>query len=367
LGHVAYGINLRNALAARDDLEPVWIEVPFAPGAFGRLPGIGKNWTLRGSLRAWSRIRDELRNGPLDALFIHTQTISIFAGSFMERIPTLLSLDATPMNLDELAGPYAHRVGSRRIESLKRAAHVRVMRRAKRYTTWSQWAKDSLVRDYGVDGSKVTVVHPGTTISNFPPPSARAPRDDRPLQVLFVGGDFERKGGDLLLDVYHRRLRGICELHLVTGSDVGEEIGVHVYRGLKPHSPELLRLYADADVFALPTRGDCLAVVLGEAMAACLPIITTSVGAHAEAVEDGASGFVIAVDDDEALGARLEQLARDRALTHRMGMRSRAIGEARFDMGKGANEIGDILVRIATEGKSQERARDAVPARKEPA
>ncbi len=349
LGHVAYGLNLRKALAGRDDLECVWIDVPYETGAIGRVPFVGRNWTVRGSLRAWSLIREELRRGPLDALFLHTQTISIFAGSYMERIPTLLSLDATPINLDELAGAYAHGVGGRRIEGLKRSAHVRVMSKAKWYTTWSQWAKDSLMRDYGVAGTAVTVVHPGTTLSNFPAPTTKQLDETRPLRVLFVGGDFERKGGELLLDVYNAHLHDTCELHLVTSVELPELPGVHVHRGLTPHSEELLRLYRECDVFVLPTRGDCLAVVLGEAMAACLPIITTNVGAHAEAVEEGASGYVIDVDDGEALRERLLRLANDRAMTQRMGMRSRQIGETRFDMAKGADEIGDILVRIARE------------------
>lgn len=342
-------MNLRAALADRDDIECVWIEVPYAHGALGRVPVLGKNWTIRGSLRAWSALRAELRHGPLDALFIHTQTISLFAGGFMERIPTLLSLDATPLNVDEIASAYAHSVSGSRIESLKRAAHVRVMRRAARYTTWSQWAKDSLVRDYGVEGAKVTVVHPGTTLSNFPAPSDKPERRDGPLRVLFVGGDFERKGGDLLLDVFRNHLRGSCELHVATSTALQPEDGVHVYNGLKPHSPELLRLYRESDVFVLPTRGDCLAVVLGEAMASCLPIITTSVGAHAEAVEHGASGYIIDVADAASLRTHLQTLAADRALVRSMGMRSRAIGEERFDMAKGAGVIGDILVHIAND------------------
>lgn len=351
-------MNLKAALAGRDDLECAFIEVPFERGAIGRIPMAGANWTFRGSLRAWARIRQELRHGPLDALFLHTQTISIFAGGYMSNIPTLLSLDATPLNLDELASSYAHRIGGGRAEKLKRAAHVRVMRKAAAYTTWSQWAKDSLVRDYGVHARDVAVVHPGTTLSNFPPRRENWPRPDAPLRILFVGGDFTRKGGDLLLDVYRNHLREKCVLDIVTASDIPEERGVRVHHNVKPHSEQLLRLYRESDVFVLPTRGDCLAVVLGEAMAACLPIITTGVGAHAEAVEEGSSGYVIAVNDAAALRDRIERLAADRHLTLRMGARSRTIGEERFDMQKGAATIGDILARIASQGQAVNR--DAV-------
>lgn len=346
LGHVAYGMSLRRALSDRTDMECVWLEVPYAEGTFGRLPAIGKNWTLRGSVRARRAIARAHAAGPLDALFINTQTIGLFAAPYMRKIPTLLSLDATPMNYDELATWYGDRVHPAPIEHAKLLAHRAVMRHARWFTTWSQWAKDSLVRDYRVDGSRVTILPPGTTLSNFPDPRARGPRRPGPLRLLFVGGDFRRKGGDLLLDVFKTHLRHSCELHLVTAAEIAEGDGVYVYKGVKPHSPQLLHLYADSDVFVLPTRADCLAVVLGEAMASGLPIITTRVGAHAEAVVEGESGFVLDVDDGAALRDRLERLAYDPELVRRMGQRSRQVGEERFDMQKNANKIADLLLEL---------------------
>jgi glycosyltransferase involved in cell wall biosynthesis len=347
LGHVAYGMGLRQALATREDIELEWIEIPYEPGRFGKLPLVGRNWTLRGSERAYRAIAAAHRQKPLDGLFLHTQTISLFSGPHMAKIPTLLSLDATPINYDELAGAYNDGVGSAPVEQAKRWAHRTVMKNAAAFTVWSDWAKRSLVKDYGAPANKVTVLHPGTVVGSFPDPLQRKPRSGQPLNILFVGGDFPRKGGDLLLSTVREHFRGRAELHLVTGADVQAGDGVFVHRGVKPLSPELFRRFAEADVFVLPTRGDCLAMVLGESMAACLPIITTRVGAHAEAVEDGKSGFLIDKDDAAALRDRIDRLERDRALCFDMGMRSREIGEARFSMQKNANRIADILVDIS--------------------
>jgi glycosyltransferase involved in cell wall biosynthesis len=348
LGHVAYGLGLRQALSDRTDMECVWLDIPFGEGHIGKVPVIGRNWTVRGSLRAERAIAGARRQRRLDALFIHTQTISLFSAVHMARVPTLLSLDATPLNYDELAHHYRDRVHPPAIERAKLLAHRAVMRQVRRFTTWSQWAKDSLTRDYGARADHVTVLAPGTVLSHFPDPKARPPRREGPLRALFVGGDFVRKGGDLLVRVWRERLRGKVELHLVTGAELTPEDGLHVYRGLRPLSPELLQRYADADVFVLPTRADCLAVVLGEAMAASLPIVTTRVGAHAEAVENGGSGFLIDTDSAGALGDSLERLAADPALREGMAARSRQIGEERFDMNRNANRIGDMLVELAS-------------------
>ena len=356
LGHVAYGMSLKRALAARSDFDAVWMDIPFTPGLFGHIPVIGKNWTVRGSARAWRAIARAHRIKPLDALFIHTQTIGLLSGGLMSKIPTMLSLDATPRNYDELAAWYGDKVHSAPVERAKLLVHRTVMRRARCFTTWSEWAKASLVADYGADPALITVLHPGTTLSNFPDPKTRGPRRPGPTRLLFVGGDFLRKGGDMLLDVFRRHLSASCELHLVTSAEVEPGGGVHVYRGVKPHAPELLRLYADSDVFVLPTRGDCLAVVLGEAMASSLPIVTTRVGAHAEAVVEGESGFVIDVDDADALRDRLERLARDPELARKMGRRSREVGEQRFDMDRNANRIADLLLAMCPAAERHSRS-----------
>lgn len=346
LGHVAYGAGLKQALAQRGDIEAEWIQIPYELGAFGKIPLVGRNWTLRGSARAYRAIAAAQRARPFDALFLHTQTISLFSAPHMAKVPTLLSLDATPINYDELAESYGDSVAGAPIEKAKQLIHRAVMKQASAFTCWSEWTRQSLLRDYGVSNEKVSVLHPGTVIASFPDPSGRKPRSGKPLSILFVGGDFRRKGGDLLLETVTRNFRGRVELHLVTGADVAPQEGVFVHRGLKPLSHALFERFAQADVFVLPTRGDCLAMVLGEAMAACLPIITTRVGAHAEAVEDGKSGFLIDKDDAEALRERIDRLERDRTLCFQMGMRSRQVGEARFNMHENAQRIADRLLSM---------------------
>jgi glycosyltransferase involved in cell wall biosynthesis len=347
LGHVAYGMSLRGALAARQDIECEWLEVSFAEDALNPFPLVGRSYWLRGNLGARLAIARAHRKRPLDALFVHTGMIAILAADYVGRIPTMLSFDATPLNYDELAAWYGHKVGTGPVERAKLLVHRAVMARAQKMTTWSQWTKDSLVRDYGVASENVTVIHPGTTFAHFPDPSARRERRPGPMRILFVGGDFVRKGGDLLVDVFRKHLRGSSELHLVTSADVRGGDGVSVYAGLKPHSPELLRLYAEADVFVFPTRADCFGVVLAEAMAASLPIVTTRVAAIPEAVKDGESGFVIESDDADALRDRLERLAQSPELRRQMGQSSRKVGEARFDIEKNANRIADLLIEMS--------------------
>lgn len=349
LGHIAFGMNLKHFLSERTDMDTTWIPIPFESGYIGKIPALGRNWTVRGSLRARRAIVRAHHERPFDALFIHTQTVSVFSGDLMKKVPTMLSMDATPLNYDEIAGTYGDKADARFVERAKLRVHQAVMRNATAFTTWSAWAKNSLVKDYQVPEHLVHVVFPGSNLDNFPPPESRKFSKSGPLQVLFVGGDFQRKGGDLLVDVCKRLGPETVQLHLVTGADVAPAPGIHVYRGVTPHSEALLRRYREADVFALPTRGDCLALVLGEAMASSLPIITTRVGGLAEEVLEGETGYYMDVDDTETLRRRLLTLHTDRELLERMGRRARQFGEERFDARKNANRIGDLVLGMVNQ------------------
>lgn len=346
LGHVTYAKNLQAAWEHDATLAPHWLPVPFSCGGpLDRLPGIRSNWAVRGSLRAYAALRAQGGARAFDALFFHTQTVSLLSPLVAGRLPVIVSLDATPLNFDRIGVGYGHLAheGSP-VERVKQGLYRRVFHGASALTAWSQWAKDSLRDDYGVDPGQVTVIAPGVDLANFDVGPARPSRDnaDR-VRVLFVGGDFARKGGPLLLECMRNGLSDACELHLVTQHPVPSMPHVYVYRDLGPNDPRLLALYRDADIFALPTYADCLAVVLGEAMAAALPIVTTAVGAQPEAVRDGHSGIVLTPGDGDGLGAALRRLAADPSLRRTMGRHGREIAEQRFSARENARRIADVI------------------------
>jgi glycosyltransferase involved in cell wall biosynthesis len=162
---------------------------------------------------------------------------------------------------------------------------------------------------------------------------------------LFVGGDFERKGGESLLRCFDR-LAGAAELTLVTEAEVPPREGIRVVSGARPGSEQLMRAYADADIFCLPTRGDCTPVVLAEAMAAALPVVTTRVGSNSEVVACGETGLLVAPDDDDALMEALERLVRHPKERRAMGLAARQLARERMDADANGRRIGDLLVEL---------------------
>ena len=92
-------------------------------GLPARIPVFNTNWTVRAGVRARHGIRRMQRTRPLDALFIHTQVPAMLAPDLMRRIPTVVSLDATPWQYDALGQHYQHRTASAPIEQLKHRVH----------------------------------------------------------------------------------------------------------------------------------------------------------------------------------------------------------------------------------------------------
>ena len=83
------------------------------------------------------------------------------------------------------------------------------------------------------------------------------------------------------------------------------------------------------DVFALSSKTEGLPLVVPEAMAAGLPIVTTAVGGLPGVVDDGETGLLVPVDE-AALAAALARLERDRATARAMGARAREVALARY-------------------------------------
>lgn len=157
------------------------------------------------------------------------------------------------------------------------------------------------------------------------------PRDT--VIFIAVGRLVEEKGFDVLLDSW-AQLSGNVMLLIFGGGGTEEE---RYIAHIRAHNLDNVRIdrfssrarlwdyYCASDAFVLPTRKDVWGLVINEAMACALPVVTTTrCIAGIELVEDGVNGFLVDVDDRAALRKALQRL-RDEPLTRaRMGAASLA-------------------------------------------
>ena len=348
-GHVTNYQNLRRVADADPELDASWHEVSYyvPGGAIERvreraLPFVPSYFS--GITRGAWEMRRALRSGTYDALFTNASVCVFFTRDF-RRIPTLVDFDSTPAQLDRMPA-YTPKPDPAPVERLKFWLSQNMMHAASICQAWSRWARDSAVADYGVPAERVIVNPPGVDLTRWHP-TERAAEPERPRRVLFVGGDFKRKGGELLLEWFRTRSFQNVELHLVTREEVSAPPGVFVYRDVRPNSDDLSRLHAQSDIFVLPSLGECFGISTIEAMASGLPAVASDSGGTADIIEPGRNGFIVPAGDTRALGAALEELLRDDVRRRAFGVQSRELAAERFDVVKNAQRTFGYLKQLA--------------------
>ena len=349
LGHVTWYQNLRRAVTGLDSIDADWVETRLwdEHGLIERISVLPSY--VRGGLRARVEVGRALAHAPADVLVFNTQKPAIFCQTEMRRIPSILMTDVTPLQYDRMAGLYGHAVGANSMARLaKHWTNVLNFRLAKMVVPWSNWAADSIINEYGVPRERVQVIPTGLDTSYWQPGIAE--RQHERLRLLFVGGNFERKGGRLLLDVFRGLdLQARAELHIVTRDPVESAPGVVVHHNIGNNSLDLLRLYQASDVFVLPTMADCFSNASIEAMAVGLPVITTNMGGIPDIVEHGKTGLLVEPGDGQELAAALTHLTDSQYERESFGKAARARALHLFDARINAARILGLVERVHEE------------------
>lgn len=185
----------------------------------------------------------------------------------------------------------------------------------------SEFLRRSLIDDYGCDPDRVIRVGGG---ANLAASSLEGKRYDSQV-ALFVGGDFERKGGETLLaawEIVHRKLPD-AQLWLVGPKHkVGAaNQGLHWF-GKIADRQVLADLYKRASIFVMPSDFEPWGHVFLEAMGYGLACIGTDHCAMPEIIENGATGRLVPPADSESLAAELIALLGNPDEAERMGRRA---------------------------------------------
>ncbi len=161
------------------------------------------------------------------------------------------------------------------------------------------------------------------------------------LTVARMASTERYKGHDQLIDALPDLRRHVPDARLVfvgTGDDVerlrtkarDQGVAQHVvFTGFLPDSA-LRQAYADATVFAMPSRGEGFGLTYLEAMAAGLPCVGSVHDAAPEIIEDGVTGFLVDQGNKTQLVDRLRVLLTDSARRLEMGRHGRDRWEQEF-------------------------------------
>jgi glycosyltransferase involved in cell wall biosynthesis len=252
------------------------------------------------------------------------------------------------------------------------ADRLLTLERVTKAYVFSHWARDVNLR-WGADPAKLEVIYPGFPVQ---PPRERAERDE--FTFLFVGADFERKGGFELITAFDELSREHPHARLfLAGTDPAErnpdrELHEWVGRAARERALERLdelehrgavvrtswidrdRLLRDvfpgADVFVMPSRAEGFGFTNVEAMSFGVPVITSTAGPGAEIVDDGTDGLLVAPGDVDGLRTAMRRLIENPDTAARLGAAAREKFLERFTLARLQDRLGDFY-RRALEGR----------------
>lgn len=215
----------------------------------------------------------------------------------------LMDMGLTPHGWDAISRRTLERRAAMQNTTYARAAGV---------FTMSAWNARYLREAALVPADRIHVVQAGVNVPVDPPSAERLRRrTSRSERVIaFVGRDFFRKGGDLVLDAFRLlRERSSIPLRLVMAGPVTWPLPGAIPQGVTfiGNAPfESVRsLLHDADVLVMPSRFEAFGIIIAESLASGTPVIGRNDFAMPEMIEHGVNGMLIDHDDAEELAAAL--------------------------------------------------------------
>ena len=210
--------------------------------------------------------------------------------------------------------------------------------RSRRIIAISKRVRTQLLEQYEIPEERIVVIPNGVDTVRFGPANRSIHREAMrrasgiaPEEIVAVlpAHEFRRKGLPVLIESM-RRLEGSVRLIVVGRDDPRPFLSTIRAHGLEERirfvgdSPEIERWYAAADLMLLPTVFEAFGLVITEAMASGLPVVTSRDAGAAELIADGEEGLLLDDPTDaEEVTAAIRRLLDDPGLRERIGAAAR--------------------------------------------
>lgn len=211
----------------------------------------------------------------------------------------------------------------------------------------SQWLADSFAKDFDVPRSKLHVVGGGINVevpTQVPERTGAAPR------FLFVGKDFERKGGKYLLQAFELVRQAIPNATLdIVGPTLSiQQPGVrcagYLSKTRASDKAQLIELLQAATTAVLPSVYEPFGISLLEGMAYGLPCIAVDRCAMPEIVRHGETGMIARAEDAKSLANAMIEIGRSPKDAARMGAAGRRRIESQYTWSAVVTKMKKVLM-----------------------
>ncbi len=352
--NVSWGWLLRNVFS---DLARAIILGKFEV-AFWRMLGKHHHWdrTLMLSKSYARAIERWLEHNPCDVIFV--DKASAETACLKTDIPIVYRSDSTfHLMVDYYSAfknlsPRALKFG----EEIER----RALNNSRFFVPCSRWAADSAVQDYGVDPEKVKVIHSHAGGVEGIERSRLLRKERNICQLLFIGVEWERKGGDIAVEaVVQLNKMGVPAKLIICGCSVPQEYRKYSFieevgflsKADQRERDKFSELFLSSNFFILPTRAECMGQVYCEASAFGLPAFATDAGGVSDVVVNGRNGYCLpltATGVDFAL--KIKEIWQDRMAYERLCLSSKEFYDERLSNNVWQGQMKTVIERVVHSG-----------------
>ena len=176
----------------------------------------------------------------------------------------------------------------------------------------SEWASQSSIKDYNIEESKVKVINFGANVKNeYKINDIELMIEEKintTLELLFIGVDWDRKGGVTVLKTLEKIKSNNIDVKLnIVGcipeipSNLKEDINIYGFlnKSKKEDLSIITKLFEQSHFLFVPTQKEAFGIVYAEASSYGLPSIATNTGGVSSAIRDGYNGYCLPIDSDE--------------------------------------------------------------------
>lgn len=206
----------------------------------------------------------------------------------------------------------------------------------KKIISISRLTRNDLVKYYHIPETDISVIYNGVNTTEFAPGNKGRFRNElrqelgfseTDILLLFIANEFKRKGLRILLEAAALPMHNAPVKLLIVGGDSPDQyrnliqkLGIKEQTFFTGSRQDMSRFYAACDIFVFPTKLEPFGLVITEAMASGLPVITSRLAGAAELIKDGETGLLLKDPENPGeLQDKIFKLVRDAGYREKMG------------------------------------------------
>lgn len=296
-------------------------------------------------------LKRKLRKNNFDLVF--APSASTMIATLKTEVPIFYFADATVNSMLDYYDSFSNL--SRQSIRESNLVEMKAFNKSKVSIFASNWAAEYAITSFNLDPEKVAIVKMGANIDNAPLKiNLEKKIKDKICNLLFLGVDWKRKGGEIVFKTFEILLKNDFETKLVVCGCIPPvshplmTVYPFLNKNLENDYMIFKQLLDDAHFLFLPTRAECAGIVFSEAAAYGIPSITTNTGGVSSYIQNNVNGYLLPLNaSPDEYAEKITNTFNNKELYAQLSMQSRNVFIEELNWTVWAKKIKEIVIKSA--------------------